>query len=50
MVNEAVYVNGFSNNSGVVDNHITERGSSWLYAACAILGKSQVRLFFLLPS
>ena len=39
--NEAVRVNGFVNQSGAVDNHITERGSSWLYAVCAIMGESQ---------
>jgi hypothetical protein len=39
MSNNAIRLNGFSNNSGVVDNHITVRGSSFLFAVCAIMGK-----------
>ena len=40
MGNDAVNVNGFSNNSGVTDNHITSRGSSWYFAVCAIMAVS----------
>jgi hypothetical protein len=50
MGNEAVYINGFSNNSGTVDNHITIRGSDFLFAVCAIMGDSQICLTLISPS
>jgi bacteriorhodopsin len=38
MGNSAILYNGFQNNSGAVDSHITVRGSSFLFAVCAIMG------------
>jgi bacteriorhodopsin len=49
MGNDAVYVNGFSNNSGTVDNHITIRGSDFLFAVCAIMGEFRIFLTLILP-
>lgn len=37
MGNRALDINGFSNRSGVTDNHITVRGSNWLWAVTAVM-------------
>lgn len=46
MGNNALNLNGFSNNSGSVDNHITVRGSNWLFTVCAVMGKLHIALIF----
>lgn len=42
MSNDAVRTNGFTNPSGTAENHITGRGSNWLYAVCAVMGISHI--------
>lgn len=38
-------VNGFTNNSGTTDNHITSRGSDWYFTVCAVMGFSTFVIF-----
>ena len=40
MVNKATQINGFTNNSGTTDNHITPRGSDWYFTVCAVMAVS----------
>lgn len=40
MGNNALVANGFTNNSGTTDNHITTHGSDWYFAVCAVMAVS----------
>ncbi|KAL9621740.1 MAG: hypothetical protein Q9160_003858 [Pyrenula sp. 1 TL-2023] len=45
MGNNALNANGFTNASGMTDNHITVRGSDWYWAVCAVMTVSTFAFF-----
>lgn len=45
MPNQALNINGFTNESGTTDNHITTHGSDWYWAVCAVMTVSTFAFF-----